>query len=123
LSISDSLDSFTNTQSTTVLATNCSVAPMTTVDRAQHPLRAAAGMNSLAASSSPCASIMRITVSNIVFLLADQVCDGRCASRKRFSMSAVLICCTWISSKRCTRVLSSEVCSRTTQLPPRSRPL
>ena len=73
-------------------------------------LRIAAGMNSAAATSSPCASIMRSTVSYMTCCSPLKLAIGRCASRKRFSMSAALICCTQISSKRCTRVLSSDVC-------------
>ena len=53
---------------------------------------------------------MRSTVSYMRGCSPLKLAIGKCANLKRFSMSAVLICCTQISSKRCTRVLSSDVC-------------
>ena len=108
-----------NTQSSGVLVQNAKLAPMTQRSIARiKRLRIAAGMNSAAVTSSPCASIMRSTVSYMTWCSPLKLAIGRCASLKRFSISAALICCTQISSKRCTRVLSSEVCCSTTWLPP-----
>ncbi len=76
LSISDSLDSLTNTVSTGSCAQNPSVAPITQRSIARSiRLRMAAGMKSAAATSSPCASTIRMTVSNIVFCSPLEACD------------------------------------------------
>ncbi len=78
-----------NRQSSGVFEQNARLAPMTQRSMARiSRLRSAAGMNSVAATSSPCASIMRSTVSCMTCCSPLKLAIGRCASLKRFSISA-----------------------------------
>jgi len=87
-------------------------------------LRSAAAMNSEGSTSLPCVSTMRnedIEHSGVVALQAGDRLFVR--SRKRFSISAALMCLTHTLSYDCTRVSASALSDVTDWLPPRVRPL
>ena len=90
-----SRDSRTNRHSGFFCAANDSEAP--TTQRSMffiRSLRAAAAMNSEGSTSLPWLSIMRTSTSNMPGSSPCRLAIGCCTRRKRFSISAALMCFT-----------------------------
>ncbi len=70
-------------------------------------LRSAAGRNSEGMTVSPCSSIIRMSMSNMLVPSLRRPAIGSCASLKRFSIIALLMRLTHISSYLRMRVSAS----------------
>ena len=99
LSSTVSFETRTKMQAALRLAANDIEAPIT--QRSMFfikSLRSAAAMNSAGSTSVPCSSSMRTSTSNMPLSSPSRLAIGCCTSRKRFSISALLMCLTQILS-------------------------